>query len=105
MLNVARAVRPPAPGVLDAEWRPVGTPLRRRDHPRNVRAEAQQRTRARRKALRKLWRCLFGLSFLALLGFAEGVEQGGDLVTGAIGMGLSLAGFALFGTLAGIVQW
>ena len=33
------------------------------------------------------------------------VERGGDLVAGSIGMGLSLAGFALFGTLAGIVQW
>ena len=46
-----------------------------------------------------------GLSFLLLIGFTGGVEQGGDLVAGAIGMGLSLAGFALFGTLAGIVQW
>ena len=46
-----------------------------------------------------------GLSFLLLIGFTGGVERGGDLVAGAIGMGLSLAGFALFGTLAGIVQW
>ena len=95
MLNVARAVRPPAPGVLDAEWRPVGMPLRLRDHPRNVRAEAQQRVCSG----------LMGLSFLLLIGFTGGVEQGGHLVAGAIGMGLSLAGFALFGTLAGIVQW
>ncbi|WP_368241554.1 hypothetical protein [Intestinimonas butyriciproducens] len=105
MLNVARAVRPSAPGVLDAEWRAVGTPLRLRDHPRNVRAEVQQRTRARRKIFQRVCSCLMGLSFLLLIGFTGGVERGGDLVAGAIGMGLSLAGFALFGTLAGIVQW
>ena len=97
MLNVARAVRPPAPGVLDAEWRPVGMPLRLRDHPRNV--------RARRKIFQRVCSGLMGLSFLLLIGFTGGVEQGGHLVAGAIGMGLSLAGFALFGTLAGIVQW
>ena len=68
MLNVARAVRPPAPGVLDAEWRPVGMPLRLRDHPRNVRAEAQQRARARRKIFQRVCSGLMGLSFLLLIG-------------------------------------
>ena len=80
MLNVARAVRPPAPGVLDAEWRPVGMPLRLRDHPRNVRAEAQQRARARRKIFQRVCSGLMGLSFLLLIGFTGGVEQGGHLV-------------------------
>ena len=68
-------------------------------------AEVQQRTRARRKIFQRVCSGLMGLSFLLLIGFTGGVEQGGHLVAGAIGMGLSLAGFALFGTLAGIIQW
>lgn len=83
----------------------TGTAPDLRSHPRNLRAEAQQRARARQRAFRKACSGLMGLCFLSLLGFAGGLDAGGALLPGAIGMGLSLGGFALFGTLAGIIEW
>lgn len=47
---------------------------------------------------------LCGLSFLGMIGFAGGLDYGGPLLPGIAGMAVCLAGFILFGTLAGIIE-
>lgn len=86
----------PLPEVVDAEWEPLTVDPE----------EARSRRRALlRRAAQRMWRVLFGLSWLALLGFADGMEQGGDFLPGAALMAGSLALMAVSGTKAGFIQW
>lgn len=73
--------------------------------PRNVRAEAQRRARARRRTQVKVYSALCWLSLLEFFGVAGGLDCGGPLLPGIIGMVVSLGWFVLFGTLAGIIEW
>lgn len=45
------------------------------------------------------------LSFLGMIGFAGGLDCGAPLLPGIAGMAVCLGGFALFGSLAGIIEW